>query len=62
MSAAQIVFAATAATVVVAIVLICAGVAVLAGHGWALVTAGALLGPTATGAAVALLRDTGMPE
>lgn len=59
MSAAQIVFAATAAAVVVAIVLICTGVAMLAGHGWALVTAGTLIGLTAVSAAVVLLRDSG---
>ena len=58
MTAAQIVFAATAAAVLVAIALICAGVALLAGTGWALVTAGALVGPCAVGAAVVLLRDS----
>ena len=59
MTAAQIVFAATAAAVVVAIVLICAGVALLAGHGWALVSAGALIALSAIGSAVVLLRDGG---
>lgn len=59
MTAAQIVFAATAAAVAVAIVLICTGVAMLAGNGWALVTAGTLIGLAAVGAAVVLLRDGG---
>lgn len=57
MTAAQLVFAVTAAAVVASIALVCAGVAVLAGLGWSLVTAGALLGPSAVAAAVVLLRD-----
>lgn len=57
MRAAQIVFAVAAAAVVAAIALVCAGVAVLAGAGWALITAGALIGPSAVAAAVVLLRD-----
>jgi hypothetical protein len=45
--------------VVVAIALVVAGVALLAGVGWALITAGALLGPCAAAGGVALLRDDG---
>lgn len=57
MTAAQIVFTATAAVVAVAIALVCVGVALIAGAGWSLITAGALLGPSAVAAAVVLLRD-----
>ena len=57
MSAAQTVFAAVSAAVVVSIALITAGMAILAGVGWCLITAGALIGPTSIAAAVALLRD-----
>jgi len=53
------VFAAAALAVVVAIALICAGVAILAGTGWTLIAAGALIGPTAVGGAWVLLRDAG---
>lgn len=56
-TALQVVFAATVAVVVVAIGLVVSGVAVLAGTGWALVTAGILLAVTAVVAAVVLLRD-----
>lgn len=59
MTAIQAVFTATVAVVVVAIGLVVAGVAVLYGPGWALVVAGALTGPTAVGAGVALLREGG---
>lgn len=57
MTAIQVVFTATVAVVAVSISLVVAGVAVLAGAGWALVCAGGLLAPTAVGAAAALLRD-----
>jgi len=53
------VFTVAAAAVAVAIALVVAGVAVLAGSGWALVAAGALVGPCAVGAAAVLLRDGG---
>jgi hypothetical protein len=56
-TAIQAVFSATAAAVVVAIALVCVGVAMLAGLGWALITAGALIGPCAVALAVALLHD-----
>jgi hypothetical protein len=58
-TAVQAVCTATAASVVVAIALVVAGVALLAGVGWALITAGALLGPCAAAGGVALLRDDG---
>lgn len=61
MTATQAVFTATTAVVVVAIGLVVAGVAVLAGLGWALVVAGSLTGPAAVLAAVVLLRDNGGP-
>lgn len=51
------VFAATAAAVIVAIALIVTGVVVLASVGWGFVTAGGLLGVSAVGGCVALLRD-----
>lgn len=57
MTAPQVVFAATAVVVVVAMSLVVAGVAVLAGAGWALVSAGTLLGPVAAITGVLLLRD-----
>ncbi len=57
MTALQVVFAATVAVVVVAIGLMVSGVAILAGSGWAFVTAGALLAVAAVAAGVVLLRD-----
>lgn len=57
MTAPQIVFTSTAVAVLVAIALVCAGVALLAGAGWALIAAGSLVGPCSVGAAVALLRE-----
>lgn len=57
MTAPQVVIATATALVVTAIGLACAGVGVLAGVGWALVTAGALIGPCAASAAAVLLRD-----
>ena len=59
MSAAQLVFAATAAAVVVSIALVTAGVALLAGAGWSMITGGTLIGSSAVMAAVVLLRDGG---
>lgn len=59
MTAIQAVFTATVAVVAVAIGLVVAGIAVLAGVGWALVAAGGLLGPTAVGACWAVLREVG---
>lgn len=61
MTATQAVFTATTAVVVVAIGLVVAGVAVLAGLGWALVAAGSLTGLAAVATAVALLRDSDGP-
>lgn len=52
-------FTVAAAAVAVSIALVVAGVAVLAGPGWALVAAGALVGPCTVGAAAVLLRDGG---
>lgn len=48
--------------VVVAIALVCVGVALLAGPGWALIAAGSLVGPCSVAAAAALLRDGGTVE
>ena len=59
MTAPQAVFTVAAAAVAVSIALVVAGVAVLAGSGWALVAAGVLVGPCTVGAAVVLLRDGG---
>lgn len=59
MTPIHLVLAATAATVVVAIALVCAGVAMIAGTGWALIAAGLLIGPTGITASVVLLRDSG---
>lgn len=59
MTAPQAVFTVAAAAVAVSIALVVAGVAVLAGPGWALVAAGALVGPCTVAGAVALLRDGG---
>lgn len=59
MNSLQAVFTATAAVVVVAIGLVVAGVAVLAGAGWALIAAGVLLGAGATAAGRLLLHDDG---
>lgn len=59
MTAPQIVFTATAIAVTAAIALVCAGVAMLVGDAWALICAGALIGPTAVGAGAVLLRDDG---
>lgn len=42
-----------------AIALVCAGVAMLTGAAWALIAAGALIGPIAMAAGVVLLRDDG---
>ena len=58
MTATQAVFTATTAVVTVAIGLVVAGVALLAGLGWALVAAGSLTGAAAVVVAVALLRDS----
>jgi len=58
-SAAQLVFAATAAAVAVSIALVTAGVALLAGAGWSMITGGTLIGSSAVMAAVVLLRDGG---
>jgi len=58
-TAPQAVFTVAAAAVAVSIALVVAGVAVLAGPGWALVAAGALVGPCTVGAAAVLLRDGG---
>jgi hypothetical protein len=58
-TAIQAVFTATVAVVAVAIGLVVAGVAVLAGPAWALVAAGGLLGPAAIGAGWAVLRESG---
>jgi len=55
----RIVFVVAVACVVVAIGLVVSGVSVLFGAGWALVTAGVLLGLSAVGGAVVLLRDDG---
>lgn len=57
MTAPQIVVTVTAVAVSAAIALVCAGVAMLAGGAWSLISAGALIGPVAVGASVALLRD-----
>jgi len=62
MTAPQIVFTSTAVAVLVAIALVCAGVALLAGAGWALIAAGSLVGPCSVGAAAALLREGGGTE
>ncbi|MDO3206614.1 hypothetical protein [Mycobacteroides abscessus] len=62
MTAIQAVCAATVAVVSVAIGLVVAGVAVLAGPGWALVTAGVLLAFSSIGGAVVLLRDDGLKK
>lgn len=59
MTPIHLVLAVTAATVVVAIALVCVGVAMIAGTGWALIAAGVLIGSTAVAASVVLLRDTG---
>lgn len=61
MTAPQAVFTATTAVVVVAIAAVTSGVALLAGVGWALITAGGLSGLCAVGAAVVLLRDGTSP-
>lgn len=62
MNSLQAVFTATAAVVAVAIGLMVAGVAVLAGLGWALVTAGVLLAAGAVGAYRVLLHDDGVGQ
>lgn len=59
MTAPQIVFTAAACAVVVAVGLMVAGVAVLAGLGWALLAAGALIAVCAVGGAAVLLADGG---
>jgi hypothetical protein len=59
LTAPQIVFITTAVAVSAAIALVCVGVALLAGEAWSLICAGALIGPTAVGAGVVLLRDDG---
>lgn len=56
LTALQVVFAATVAVVVVAIGLVVSGVAVLLGAGWALITAGSLLGVAVIGCAAVLVR------
>lgn len=58
MTAPQIVFAGTAGLVAVAICLMVAGVALVAGLGWSLVVAGGCLGVTSVGGAIWLLRDS----
>ena len=62
MTATQAVFTATTAVVVVAIGLVVAGVAILAGLGWSLVTSGCLLGSAAVALAVALLWEDRGPS
>ena len=57
----QVVLTATVAVVAVAIGLVVAGVAVLAGLGWALITGGVFVGPTALGVGAVLLRDLRSP-
>lgn len=57
MNSLQAVFTATAAVVVVAIGLVVAGVAVLAGLGWALIAAGILSGSAAVVGCRVLLHD-----
>lgn len=59
MTPIHLVLAVTAAAVVVAIALVCVGVAMIAGTGWALIAAGLLIGATGIAASVVLLRDTG---
>jgi len=59
-TALQVVLAATVAVVVVAIGLVVSGVAVLWGAGWALISAGVLLGLGAVVTAGVLLRDDGV--
>lgn len=59
MTASQFVFTATVAVVAVAVGLVVAGVAVLFGAGWSLVSAGGLLGVSAVGAGWVLLREGG---
>lgn len=57
MTAIQAVFTATVVVVAVAIGLVVAGVAVLAGAGWALVTSGVLVGLAASVVGWAVLRE-----
>lgn len=57
----QAVCTAAAVAVVVSIGLAVAGVAVLFGVGWALIAAGATIGPTSVGATALLLREIGSP-
>lgn len=57
MTAAQMVFAAAAALVVVSIALVGIGVGLVAGAGYALIATGGLLGVSAVGAGVLLLRE-----
>lgn len=55
----RIAVAVAVALVVLSIGLVVAGVAVLAGVGWALVVAGGLVGAATAGAAWLLLREVG---
>lgn len=57
MTAIRAVFAAVVVLVVVSIGLVVAGVAILAGPGWALVASGALTGPAAVAGGWAVLRE-----
>lgn len=59
MTAPQIVVTITAVIIAVSVALVCAGVGMLWGAAWTLITVGALVGPSAAGAAVVLLRDDG---
>lgn len=59
MTALRAVCAITTIVVLVAIALVVAGVALLAGAGWALIVAGVLLGLSAVACTVVLLRDPG---
>lgn len=62
MTALQAVCLGVAVGVLAGFGLIIAGVAMLAGTAWALITAGALLASGVTGAGVALLADRGGVE
>ncbi|GFG83380.1 hypothetical protein [Mycolicibacter algericus] len=62
MDPTRIVVVVAIALVALSIGLVVAGVAVLAGAGWALVAAGGLLGGSTVGAAWVLLREVGAPS
>ena len=57
MTAPQAVFAGAAAVVLVSIVLVCVGVSMLMGVGWALIAAGGQLALAAVSGSAVLLRD-----